>query len=224
MNSLFKYFFLLLLFLLTCCSEKNELIVDEIYISKHNVGPPLKYTIIFFPPDGNPKTIEEKIYLSPEDSAKIRSEALCFKSFRISNSSYNPKLIIRVNKAGGLTGYIKNCLANKEGYFNFMLSDSLLYYFNTQIEKMNYKNLDTLYNIRDGALYDGPEYFLSIRKSNYEKQVFIYRHNKGPRNIIRFIDSLYNYVNTLKLSETGNIPFRKDTIIVLKSEKYIFSN
>jgi hypothetical protein len=144
MNNLFKYFFLLLLFLLTCCSEKNELIIDEIYISKHNVGPLLKHTIIFFPPDGNPKTIEEKIYLSTEDSAEIQAQELCFKSFRISNSSYNPELIIRVNKARDLTGYIKNCLKSKEGYFNQYLSDSLVNYLNQQIEKMNYKKLDTL--------------------------------------------------------------------------------
>jgi len=72
-------------------------------------------------------------------------------------------------------------------------------------------------------LYDGPEYFLSIKKSDYEKQIFIFDKYEGPRNIIKFIDSLYNYANTLNLSDTGTIPFRRDTLIVLKTENYFFN-
>lgn len=224
MTNLFKYTVLiLLLILLTCCSEKNELIVDEIYISKHSVGPPILATIRFTPPGSNPRTVEEKIYLSPEDSAEIHAEEICFRSIPISKSGYNPKLIIRVNRAGDLTGYIKNCIENKEGYFNLILSDSLIDYFNNQIEKMNYKKLDTLYSENDYSYYDGPEYFLSVKKSDYKKQIFIFDDHKVPRNIIRFIDSLYNYANTLKLSDTGTIPFRRDTLIVLKSENYLFN-
>lgn len=224
MNRLFNYPILALLVLFTCCKEKNELIVDEIYISKHGVGPPILSTIKFIPPNNKPNTVDESIHLSAEDSAEVLAQELCFKSIRISKSAYNPKLIIRANRDGDLTGYIKNCTESKEGYFNLILSDSLTNYFNRQIEKMNYRKLDTLYVSSDASHSEFTEYFLSIKKSDYEKQIFIYRQNKGSRNnIIRFIDSLYNYANTLKLLDTVTIPFRRDTLIVLKTENYIFN-
>ncbi|MBK7227572.1 MAG: hypothetical protein IPH97_01560 [Ignavibacteriales bacterium] len=43
---------------------------------------------------------------------------------------------------------------------------------------------------------------------------------KAPTNIIRFIDSLYNYMDKLELAKSINTSFRKDTLIVLKEEKY----
>ena len=185
-----KYFFLIAFTILitilsnSCSNKKDKLIVEEIFISKHNVGPPSLGETIYFTPPGTkpPKNWEAK----PDTLFEF-----CIKGNLISHSSHNPRLIIKVDQAEEMIGYIKNCFKQKEGYFKFMLSDSLLNYVNRQIEKMNYTKLNTLYSEEsDGGIYDGPEYFLSIKKDSDEKQVLIMNKYKAPTNIIRFIDSL----------------------------------
>jgi hypothetical protein len=220
MNKKFCFFIIILFVLFTGCSKQNDkLIVDEIYISKHNVGPPLSPTLKYISPD------EKSYFVETIDSIALDSaDIVCFKSFLISKSGYNPKFILHANLDGKVTGYIKDCVIGRDGYFEFTLSDSLCNYFNRQIEKMNYRKLRTIYDSdEDGSFYCGPEYFISIKNGNEVKQVLILNEYKGPRNIIRFIDSLYHYTNTLELSDSVYIPNRKDTVIVLESEKY-FSN
>ena len=82
---------------------------------------------------------------------------------------------------------------------------------------MNFESLDTLYS---GYGEGFTEYFISIKNANEEKQIMIMQDYKGTKNIRRFIDSLYNYLNKLELLDSINFHFRKDTLIVLKSEKY----
>jgi hypothetical protein len=207
------YFILIIFLIISGCSEKkNKLIVDEIYISKHRVGP-LPDTIRFTPPDIAGRNDDQKFSYDIDEPH--------FKYTEISHSGYCPVLIIKLNIDGNLTGYYYNSQDNKDGYFSFMLPDSMLNYFNRQIEKMNYKKLDTLYyNASPGSLYCGPEYFISIKNGDEEKQVFILNEYVCPGNIIKFINNLYNYAENLKLSTSAGKYFRRDTLIVLKSEKY----
>jgi hypothetical protein len=214
-----KYFFLItftILFTLlsnSCSDKKDKLIVDEIFISKHSLAPPyLRKVMKFIPPGSRPT---ETNYEETDTLFEF-----CYKNNLISNYSYLPKLIVKIDIGGTLIGYIKNCDKLKEGYLQFIMPDSLLVYINRQIEKMNYTKLDTLYSDEGEYIGHSYEYFLSIKKDGNEKQVMIMHDYKGPSNIIRFIDSLYNYMDRKELSLSLNTSFRRDTLIVLKSEKY----
>jgi len=184
------------------------------------VGPPLKATIKFQPPQGK---LNKEIEESPEVNVdKFENDFPCMKGVSISHSNYNPRLIIRVDKSGKIVGYYNKCWERKEGYFEFILPDSTLDYFNRQIEKMNYKKLNPFYDeINDGTfLYDGPQYFLSFKDGGEEKHVLILNKYKGPKNIIAFVDSLFNYFEKMELLDTTTEKFRRDTIVVRKQEEY----
>ncbi|RJP74268.1 MAG: hypothetical protein C4539_00490 [Ignavibacteriales bacterium] len=198
-----------LIFSFSCTNKNNKrLVVDELFISEHQLGPPINNDTLF---SFNPENLNKKKYcgfLEP-----------CLRGVKISRSTYYPRLIIKVNSSGRLLGYFREC--PKEGYLSIVLSDSLLEYFNKQIEKMNFRKLNSIYDADEpGWIYDGPEYFISIKDENEEKQVMILKEHKGPRNIIKFIDSIYNLVNRLELSNSNNAFFRKDTLIVLKTEEH----
>jgi hypothetical protein len=188
-KNLIKYIIAAQLILLSGCSDKNhKLIFEEIYISKHFIGP---------------------VREGPGDP--------CTKGIIIFGAAYHPKLIIKVNKNGNINGYVKECSNKKEGYFEYKLSDSLFNYFKKQISEMTYKKKDTIY-IGSGEGFT--EYFISIKNGKEEKQIMLmqdYRELKGFRD---FIDTLNNYANSLPLSGSYYIPFRKDSLVVLKTEKY----
>lgn len=215
MKNIVEYSLLILIILFVGCTKnKNELTVDEVYISMHNVAPPLLKSITKFIPPGSKTKVDSQIVLT-------EWEKLWLKSIPISKSSYIPRLIIKVNRNGEALGYIRNLFKLKEGNFKIMLPESLIKYFNSQIQIMNYTRLDTLYyDDNDEMIYDGPEYFISIKNKDKVKQFFILNKYKGPRNIIKFVDSLYNYIDTIKLLNSINNNYRKDTLIVLKTEKY----
>ena len=216
MKTAIKYilFSLIIILILPGCSPKRpQLIVDEIYLSKHVVGPPFLRNIKFIPSlveeEGNiPKAQEIVSSLSPE--------------VRISHSYYCPQVIIKVTKEGKTEGFLRNSLENREGYIETMLKDSMISYFNSQIGKMNYnKPGTTVYNRFDcdGSVYTGTEYFAYIKKDGKVNIHFCFNREKTPKYIISFIDSLYNYMGKVKLKDKPPKYFRMDTLIVLKTEE-----
>jgi hypothetical protein len=193
--------YILLLSLIGCSNQNNNrLIVDELFISKHQVGLQGSDTMYYF--DG--KTFRFHSVVEP-----------CKRGIKIFKSSYYPELIISIKSSGELNGFLRNC--PKVGYFNITLSDSLMIYFNKQIEKINFEKLDTLYS---GYGEGFTEYFISITKGKEVKQIMIMQDYEGTKIFRKFIDSIYSYANRLELKPLVNIPFRKDSLIVLKSEKY----
>jgi hypothetical protein len=183
-------------------------------LSKHVVGPPFKSTIRFTSPESGRGPVVEIDTTTPPP--------FCFKAVNISHSAYNAKLIIKVNKEGKLQGYYKNCLSEKEGYYETMLPDSMIRYFNSQIYKMNCKKFkisvyDAPYN--DGDRSESPEYFVYFRKDNKTRMDFCFDKYESPKNIISFIDSMYNYLSNVKLKEAPSTYFRRDTLIVLRTEQ-----
>lgn len=207
----FFRFSLLMIFisLLSCSKQNNRLIVHEIFISKHFIGPKLQ-RIVFVPPPG--VKIPRGVNLEPNNTFDF-----CESQDTIDNAVYHPNFIFRINKTGRIDGYMKDCDTQKKGYFSLLLSDSMITYINNQMLRTNYNNLDTLYA---GYGEGFTEYFISIKNNDDEKQIMIMQDYEGTKIIRNFVDSLYKYANTLELSDTLNISFRKDTLIVLNTEKY----
>ncbi|MGE5457882.1 MAG: hypothetical protein ACM3RX_05970 [Methanococcaceae archaeon] len=213
-SKLIIVFTILGVILLAGCSKHTRLNADKLFISLHVVGPQLKSTLKYLPPIGKDL---------PEDAISDTSDSLWLKRVNISRSTYIPRLILSVNKDGkalGYVGYIRNGTEKKTGYFEFSLSDSMISYLNYNIEKMNNSNLDTLYYETIPMIYDGPEYFISTNNGNIEKQTFILNKHKAPRFVTGFVDSLYGYFQKVRLSDSCSTQFRRDTIIVKKSEMY----
>jgi len=205
---------IIILTLSGCKPKRSQLIVDEIYLSKHVVGPPFRGTIRFNPP------IQGRNQAASIDTTT--EIPFCFRAIKISHSAYSPKLIIKVNKEGKLQGYYKNCLSETEGYYETMLPDSMITYFNSQIYKMNHKKFKISVFNKSYAFegfYDGPEYFVYFKKDNKIRMDFCFINSKSPQNTISFIDSLYNYMGKVKLKDKPSEYFRMDTLIVLKTEE-----
>ena len=203
MNLYSKVFlFLFLCSLINCSNYNRRIIVDELFISKHSVGPQMNDTTFYY--DGL------RIHRN-----KFKITEPCRRGFKTSHSSYHPRLIININSSGRLLGYLRNC--PNEGYVNLILNDSLISNINNQLQKITYKDLDTVYS---GSGEGFTEYFISIKNGNEEKQIMIMQDYQGTKLIRSLIDSLYNYINKLELSDSINVHFRKDTLIVLKTERY----
>lgn len=210
MRIYFHFILLIFIIIFLSCSKKNDrLIVDEIFISKHTVGPQRSW-IKFTPPPG------VKI---PKDAVnyKVAPIGFCDVEINILHSAYRPKFIVKIDRSGIISGYLINCNLERKGYFNFVVPDSMITYINNQIIRTNYEKLDTLYN---GFGEGFTEYFISIKNDDSEKQIMIMQDYKGTKIIRNFVDSLYKYANTLKLYDTLDVSFRRDTLIVLKTEKY----
>lgn len=207
----FFHFTILILFisLLSCSKQNNRLIVDEIFISKHMIGPQKSW--IKFTPLPGVKIPKKELIL------KDTTRDFCEEEINILHSTYRPEFIIKIDRSGRINGFIKNCKLNRKGYFNLVLSDSKIDYINDQILKSDYKKLDTLYTGYGEGI---TEYFVSIKNGDDEKQIMIIYGYKGTKVIRNLIDSLYKYANTLKLSDKIDLAFRKDTLIVLKTENY----
>lgn len=197
--------------LLTGCSNHKKLNADELFISLHVVGPQLKGTIKYLPPIG------EKL---PEDAISDSLEFPFSTNVNISRSAYCPRFILNVKKDGKVLGYMLNYAESKSGYFEFPLPDSMLNYINHNIDVMDNNKLDSIYFDTTPGLYDGPEYYVSFKKGDIEKQTYIFKYYKAPKYVARFIDSLYGYFKKTKLSNSSTAGFRRDTLIVKKSEMY----
>jgi hypothetical protein len=210
MKKTFLLYVCLILGCMGCAEKKPELLVDEIYISKHVVAPPLKSTIRFYAPGTKP---------SKKDTTETMYD-FCSKGIGISHSLYKPRVIIKLNKWGKLQAFYKNCGEMREGFFVINLSDSMISYFNDKLYKMKYKDYKkSVYSRGDGA-YCGHEYFVYIRNGENIKTDLYLDAKNIPGYFLTMIDSMYNYLSKVTLMKSPTSYFRKDTLIVMETEAY----
>lgn len=182
-------------FILGCSNHKdNRLVVDELYLSIHEIN--------------------SKDFIHSFNNA-------CSKGIIINEYIYHPSLIVKIDSNGKLSGYLKYCGLNYDYSIETNLDDSILNIINKKIKNTNYNNLDSIYfNGRPSVVIGAQEYYLYLRKGNSEKRIFIYNGINYPQNVMKLFDFLDETILNLRLLDNKVSPFRRDSIVVVQSEKY----